>query len=222
WDALPDFGVEEALPLFVGVLSFESPLSLNRPLHDWRQHGLFEKVRVRDVFLQLNRRGPEDNKIVNAFQAALKRDDKTPLTIMGSSTENLHPGKAISKFCQTAEAGPNSHPNGKNLLLFLEKDWNLYAGEDLEVVFDSINVLVQQGVPYVRLSEPVNRGSGLWRCPYRGVAWMCTNAHQHWWTNTPSVISCRWFLRYLEPFALLDDLIMYGCRKGIQESKYCD
>ncbi|KAL7526929.1 hypothetical protein ACHAWF_001973 [Thalassiosira exigua] len=228
WDAMPDFGVEEKLPLFVGVLSFESPLSLNRSLHDWREHGLFEKVHARDVFVQLNHKGPGDDEVADAFQATLKRDDEPPLTVMGSPTENLHPGLAISKFCRAAEAGPNSHPNGENLLLFLEKDWNLYAGgpndepEDLEVVFDSINSLVQRGVPYVRLSVPVNQGSGLWRCPSRGVAWTCTNAHQHRWTNTPSVISCSWFLRYLEPFALLDDPIMYGCRKGMQETRYCD
>ena len=29
WNTMPDFGVEESLPVFLGVLSYESPLSLN-------------------------------------------------------------------------------------------------------------------------------------------------------------------------------------------------
>eukprot|EP00581_Thalassiosira_minuscula_P028330 CAMPEP_0183757118 /NCGR_PEP_ID=MMETSP0739-20130205/5515_1 /TAXON_ID=385413 /ORGANISM="Thalassiosira miniscula, Strain CCMP1093" /LENGTH=78 /DNA_ID=CAMNT_0025994471 /DNA_START=141 /DNA_END=375 /DNA_ORIENTATION=+ len=29
-------------------------------------------------------------------------------------------------------------------------------------------------------------------------------------------------LRYLEPFALIDDPIMYGCWKGMQQKQYCD
>ena len=36
------------------------------------------------------------------------------------------------------------------------------------------------------------------------------------------VVSCQWFLRYLEPFALLNDPIMHGCRAGMQEGEYCD
>ena len=31
-----------------------------------------------------------------------------------------------------------------------------------------------------------------------------------------------WCLRYLEPFALLDDPIMFGCRPGMREAGYFD
>ena len=45
------------------------------------------------------------------------------------SEDNLNPGVAIAKCCRAAEAHPNSHPTGQNLLLFLEKDWNIISGD---------------------------------------------------------------------------------------------
>ncbi|KAL7533620.1 hypothetical protein ACHAWF_004561 [Thalassiosira exigua] len=225
WKAMPELGVEEGLPLFVGVLSYESPLSLNHSLHNWRDRDFFDRIGAREVFLQLNHRSPADQKVADDFNEVLKRDGKPPVTVMGSPSENLHPGLAISKFCRAAEAHPNSHPNGENLLLFLEKDWNLETNgprEDLGEVFRSIRTIAQRGVPYVRLNALVKGTINTWNCPSRGVSWVCTTAHQHRWTNLPSVVSCRWFLRYLEPFALLDDPIMYGCRPGMRKAGYCD
>ena len=152
---------------------------------------------------------------------------------MGSPTENLHPGRAIAKFCRAAENHPEGHPNGENLLLWLEKDWHLYDNNNnprskytkLPQMFDSLNSLMQGGVHYVRL-EPITPevfdDPKTWNCGVKGFPWRCTTSHRHHWTNLPSVIDCKWFLRYLEPFALLDDPIMYGCRPGMVKNKYCD
>ncbi len=119
--------------------------------------------------------------------------------------------------------------------MFLEKDWNLVGQpwnrqgcnlNRLEEIFHGINALVQRGVPYIRLGPHVRgvnpQDAKLWHCSAEGVPFLCTTAYQHRWTNTPFVLDCKWFLRYLEPFALLDDPIMYGCREGFQENGYCD
>lgn len=231
YNVMPDLGVEEKLPIFVGVLSYKSPLSLNGTLHNWRKNGLFPRINAQEnVFVQLNKRSEADDDVMDSFQEQLESDGQPPLTVMGSPEENLHPGLAISKFCRAAEAHPNSHPNGENLLLFLEKDWNLYKmngvdkADRLEEYFRSINALQQRGVPFVRLAPHSKETdqTKMWKCPSEGVHWMCTTAHQHRWSNQPSVISCSWFLRYLEPFALLEDPIMSGCRAGFQENHYCD
>ncbi|KAL7531498.1 hypothetical protein ACHAXR_004077 [Thalassiosira sp. AJA248-18] len=231
WEEMPDLAVEESLPIFAGVLSFESPLSLNGTLYNWLQHDLFRRANVQDVMVQLNHRSQLDDEILQAFQETqIIRNQQIPMTIMGSPEENLHPGLAISNFCRRAEAHPNSHPNGENLLLFLEKDWNLYnvqGGHDIEGLFRGVNAHAQRGVPYIRLKpnllqKPHPEQGINWKCPSQGYPFTCTTAHQHRWTNTPSVISCKWFLRYMEPYALLDDPIMYGCRPGFQENRYCD
>ncbi|KAL7536442.1 hypothetical protein ACHAWF_005464, partial [Thalassiosira exigua] len=231
FDGMPDLGVEETLPIFAGVLSYESPLSLNNTLHNWRKHGLFEEINARDVFVQLNHRSQKDDAILDEFQQLLQSDGKPPLSIWGSPEENVNPGLAIAKFCRAAESHPSSHPNGENLLLFLEKDWVLHDRDHvnvdhLEELFRSINALIQRGVSMVRLKplfkEITWENSRIWRCPSMGVPWACATAHQHRWSNQPSVIDCRWFLRYLEPFALLDDPMMHGCRQSFQESRYVD
>jgi len=121
WNTMPDFGVEQSLPVFVGVLSYESPLSLNGSLHNWLDHDLFQSINAQDVMVQLNHRSLEDDQILNDFNNRLASIDQPPVSIMGSSEDNLNPGLAISKYCRAAEAHPNSHPLGKNLLLFLEK-----------------------------------------------------------------------------------------------------
>jgi len=205
WDEMPDLGVEERLPLFVGVLSYKSPLSLNGTLNDWLDHDLFNKIGAEDVFVQLNKRSEMDDRVLDSFQERLSRQNQPPVKVMGSPEENLHPGLAISKFCRAAEAHPNSHPNGENLLAFLEKDWNLHDGPQalqlarLPWIFQSINSLAQRGVHYMRLGPPVNgvneEVSKMWKCPSEGVGWTCTTAHQHRWTNTPFVVDCSWFLR---------------------------
>ena len=126
WNTMPDFGVEESLPVFLGVLSYESPLSLNGSLHNWLDHDLFQTINAQDVMVQLNHRSLEDDQILNDFNNRLLSVDQPPVSIMGSSEDNLNPGLAISKYCRAAEAHPNSHPSGKNLLLFLEKVSSLY------------------------------------------------------------------------------------------------
>lgn len=227
WDAMPDLGVEERLPLFAGVLSFDSPLSLNATLHNWRETKMFEVANAQEVFVQMNHMSQADEDVIKTHAQLFKEDNQPPITPMGSPQENLHPGLTIAKFCRAAEAHPKGHPNGENLLFFVEKDWQTVErmtneGRD---IFNSINALVQRGVHFIRLQTPRISKQGLaemWNCPSQGYAWKCSTAHQHRWTNPPSVIDCKWFLRYLEPFALLDDPIMYGCRPQMQEIGYSD
>lgn len=230
WNEMPDLAVEESLPLFIGVLSYKSPLSLNGTLHNWLSHDFFRRTNAQDTFVQLNKRSEKDDEVLHEFMEKLVGQQHPPLTVMGSPEENLNPGLAISKFCRAAEAHPSSHPNGENLLMFLEKDWNLWDGPQIarvEEIMNSINALTQRGVPYIRLSPPAPASnifdSTSWPCPSQGVPWVCTTSHSHRWTNTPLVVDCSWFLRYMEPFALLDDPIMSGrCRPGFQEIGYCD
>ena len=237
WNEMPDFGVEESLPLFVGVLSYKTPLSLHGTLQNWRGFRFLQRIKAADVFVQLNRRSERDDEVMAEYQRDNLGDPQPhPLTLMGSADENLHPGLSISKFCRAAEAHPNGHPNGENLLLFLEKDWNLdvhfqsenngYPGEKLHQLFNSINALIQRGVHLVRLGPLIRQNTwehgDYWECPSQGVPWRCATSHKHRYANLPAVIDCKWFLRYLEPFALLDDPIMYGCRPGFQENHYCD
>ena len=243
---MPNFRVDDK-PIFAGILSYESPLSLNNSLHNWLEHDLFHRIAAQDVFLQINHRSERDNEVVDAFQRN-KLNGKHPMTVMGSPEENLNPGLTISKFCRLAEQHPSSHPNGENLLLFLEKDWILEdhwlqeRSGKLESVFQSAKTLSERGVHYFRLQSAlngINRRSevtwGLhsrdkyasehegeaWMCAAEGRSWACTTAHQHRWTNLPSIIDCKWFLRYLEPFAIMtgqgDPVMACGRKDG-----YCD
>jgi hypothetical protein len=173
WDQMPDFGVED-LPIFVGVLSYKSPLSLNNTLHNWLKHDLFHRIGAQDVFVQLNRRSHRDDEVVYEFQK--KINNRHPMTILGSAEENLHPGLAISKYCRMAEEHPSSHPNGENLVLFLEKDWIIPDGSGKEVyvesIFRSAIALSQRGVPYVSFKKNKVPGSKTWNCPAEGIGWM--------------------------------------------------
>ena len=232
WDQMPDFGVED-LPIFAGILSYESPLSLQSSIHNWLDNDLFHRIAAQDVFVQLNHRSERDDEILREFlfSDAFQRDKlnkRHPLTITGSAEENLNPGMAISKFCRMAEQHPSSHPNGENLLLFLEKDWVITDNTQkkipnrLESIFRSAIALSQRGVPYISLRAALSESDGYkaWNCPAEGVPWTCTTAHQHRWTNLPALIDCRWFLRYLEPFALMsltDPIMSCGRTDG-----YCD
>lgn len=225
WDQMPDFGVED-LPIFAGILSYESPLSLNNSLHNWLDNDLFHRIAAQNVIVQLNHRSDYDDEIIYDFQRN-KLNDRHPMTITGAPEENLNPGVAISKFCRMAEQHPSSHPNGENLLLFLEKDWIIPANSrdtkklHLESIFRSAIALAQRGVPYIGLRAAIGEAdySKMWNCPAEGVPWMCFTARHHRWTNWPALIDCRWFLRYLEPFALMSmtDPIMWCGRH-----EYCD
>ena len=217
WDTMPDLGVQENLPIFLGVLSYKSPLSLNASLENWRSSQLTSDIPFVNTFLQLNKRTPADDAII------AKHEDYFNMTVTGSPSENLHPGRTIAKFCRAAEKMPHSHPNGENLLLFLEKDWHLKNDiQDLKAIFQSINSLMQRGVPYIRLTESKSYSNLTWQCDAEGIKWTCQTAHQHRYSNLPSVIRCDWFLRYLEPFALVKDSIMYGCHHGFQSRRYID
>ncbi len=231
WEAMPDLGVEETLPVFVGVLSYQAPLSLDHALRNWLDNDMFRRINAQDTFVQLNHRSEKDDEILQAFQEDMaKRDQVSPLTVLGSPTDNKHPGLAISDMCRRAESHPNSHPNGENILMFLEKDWNFQENSigdlpgELEALFRGINAHVQRGVHYIRLKKRSKEvhDAKTWKCPSQGFPFECTTSHQHRWSNQPLVVDCKWFLRYLEPFALLDDPIMYGCREGFQEAGYCD
>ena len=216
WSSLPDFGVQQKLPLFLGVLSYKSPKSLHAAFSNWQQQGL-HSVGLAGTFVQLNARSAEDETVLTNFNTSFN------ITISGNSSENLHPGLAISRFCRAAEQAPTGHPGGENLLLFLEKDWQLRLrehreSENLESIFHSVNTLVQRGVPYVRLTEKLPKVES-WQCDAEGSSWDCTVAHQQRYTNLPSVIRCDWFLRYLEPFALIHDSIMFGCRRDARRRR---
>ena len=241
WGAMPDFGVEE-LPVFLSSLSFESPLPLNASLHNYLRNDIHRRIGIVDHFIQLNHRSEQDDAVIAEYQANLQKLDLPPATVFGSPDENLHPGLAIAKSCRAAEDHPFGHPNGENLLLFLEKDWSFidpvdtdgdgklnagYNTHRLEDLFRSINALAQRGVPYIRLRTKLCGKNGCaetYKCPSQGVMWECTRSSEQRWSNQPFVVDCKWFLRYLEPFALLgiDDGIMMGCREGMQEGKYCD
>ena len=222
WDQMPDFGVQDR-PIFVGILSYESPLSLNNSLHNWLDNDFFRRIAAQDVMVQLNHRSDFDDEILREFQR-MSLNDRHPMTITGAPEENLNPGLAISKFCRMAEQHPSSHPNGENLLLWLEKDWVIIDNTKklrLEKIFESAIALSQRGVPYIGLRADLGEtdGSRMWNCPAEGVPWMCFTARHHRWTNWPALIDCRWFLRYLEPFALMSmtDPIMWCGRH-----EYCD
>ncbi|KAL7550289.1 hypothetical protein ACHAWF_013532 [Thalassiosira exigua] len=223
---MPDFGVEE-LPLFMTSLSYESPLPLNISLHNYLEHDIHRRLNIAGHFIQLNHRSEADDQVMAEYQRNLQLRDLPPPTVMGSPDENLHPGLTIARSCRAAEAHPRGHPNGENLLLFLEKDWSFLAPADKDDLFRSANALAQRGVPYIRLAQKLCGKFGCaetHRCPSMGVDWECTRSSEQRWSNQPVLVDCRWFLRYLEPFALLgaDDGIMMGCRPGMQEGKYCD
>jgi len=215
WSSLPDFGVQQKLPLFLGVLSYKSPKSLHAALNNWQQHGL-PSIGLAGTFVQLNARSAQDDAVLAKFNASFN------FTVSGNPSENVHPGLAIARFCRAAEQSPMGHPGGENLLLFLEKDWQIsrQKKEDLGSIFHSVNTLVQRGVTYVRLSEKLSKTS--WQCDAEGLAWDCVLAHQQRYTNLPSVLRCDWFLRYLEPFALIQDSIMFGCRRDARKRRYFD
>jgi len=223
WDQMPDFGVEQDLPLFIGVLSYESPQSLAAALENWRETDLFQKSRAQKIFVQLNHRSSQDDEVIQKFQYKFPKNDS--IVPLGSLVENINVGSAIGKFCRKAEIISNSPDNR---LLFLEKDWHVTnnARDVLSSIFRSLNALSQRGVPIIRLMDPLpevrRKASIKWNCPALGIPWICTLAHQQRWANFPSVIDCNWYLRYLEPFALMDDSIMYGCRRGFQDSRYFD
>ena len=214
WDAMPDFGVEKNLPLLLGVLSYKAPLSLNASLSNWEQ---YLNIDFAERYIQLNARCRQDDEV-------LAQHASMDFTITGKPDENLHPGHAIAKFCRQAEQSPHGHPNGENLLMFLEKDWHV-ANKDTGLwkkVINSVNSLMQRGVNYVRLKMRVTVGPKSWKCNAEGMSWSCTTAHQHRYTNLPSIIRCDWFLRYLEPFALLEDDIMISCRHDQRQKNYVD
>ena len=96
--------------------------------------------------VQLNHRSAQDDNILQKFNERLLSVNQPPVSVMGSSEDNLNPGVAISKYCRAAETHPNSHPTGQNLLLFLEKDWNIISGDyqerHIEQLFYSINIII--------------------------------------------------------------------------------
>ena len=74
--------------------------------------------------MQLNHRSEKDDQVIAKHQPVATQQG-TPLTVTGSAEENLNPGLAISNMCRMAEQHPDGHPNGENVLMFLEKDWQL-------------------------------------------------------------------------------------------------
>jgi len=123
WKQMPDWGVQD-LPIFVGIQSFETPLSLDASLSNSLEHNFFARIKAKGVFVQLNHRSDMDDEVVAKHQLVATQQG-TPLTVTGSAEENLNPGLAISKMCRMAEQHPDGHPNGENVLMFLEKDWQL-------------------------------------------------------------------------------------------------
>ena len=135
--------------------------------------------------------------------------DRPPVTTTGSESENLNPGLAVLRKCADwPKEHPDSHPNGENLLMFLEKDWTLYPAWrelDIEGLFRGANALTQRGVSYIRLMRKLTEldNSKTWMCPSNGVPFRCTTSHQHRWSNQPFIVKCDWFLRYLDISSLV-------------------
>jgi hypothetical protein len=218
WDSMPELSVEERLPLFLGVLSYKSPRSLNAALTNWNQVGL--PSHVTGAYVQLNARSDYDDRVI------AQHDLNFNFTVMGGPHENLHPGLAVARFCRAAEESPDGHPNGENLLLFLEKDWQFspYGQRQLQQrqLLASANILAQRGVPYLRLGTRVSDPTHSWKCDAGGVQWECMTAHQQRFTNHPSIVRCDWFLRYMEPYALVQDPIMTSCNEERKRLNYID
>jgi hypothetical protein len=62
WDRLPDFGVQQKLPLFLGVLSYKSPRSLESSINNWVQGGI-DTLGLQGTFVQLNGRSRLDDEV---------------------------------------------------------------------------------------------------------------------------------------------------------------
>ena len=113
WFSLPDFGVHQKLPLFLGVLSYKSPKSLYAAFHNWQQQGL-HNVGLAGTYVQLNARSAEDEAVLTKFKTSFN------ITVSGNSSENLHAGLAIARFCRS-RAVIDQPPRGRKLAVISGK-----------------------------------------------------------------------------------------------------
>eukprot|EP00549_Striatella_unipunctata_P008682 CAMPEP_0118677098 /NCGR_PEP_ID=MMETSP0800-20121206/2428_1 /TAXON_ID=210618 ORGANISM="Striatella unipunctata, Strain CCMP2910" /NCGR_SAMPLE_ID=MMETSP0800 /ASSEMBLY_ACC=CAM_ASM_000638 /LENGTH=251 /DNA_ID=CAMNT_0006572713 /DNA_START=210 /DNA_END=965 /DNA_ORIENTATION=- len=213
---MPDYGVEERLPMFMGVLSYHSPQSLNSSLYNWREYLFPNMVWLDGMFVQLNERSKQDDEVMDEHIPHIPAD----VTVTGDPEEDTHPGLTIANFCRAAEKQTG---RSENLLLYMEKDFQVDQAfvEELRESMESVHVLSQRGVNYIRLTSPVGDGRSLmWSCSALNTTWHCTPSGRHRWSNLPSVIRCDWFLRHLEPFALVTDTSYNNCDRRHPDSSY--
>ena len=225
WAEIPDFGNERDLPVFVGALSFMSPLSLGAGLQNWKETFFSPQVasQFKGFYLHLNNRSPADDAVVEPFARHL-RDMGLPVAITGGSG-NDNVGKVIADQCRLAEQSERSHPRGENILLWLEKDWHWNAGKyGLDVLndkIDSAREVLQRGVVKLNM-RPAGRPKITWPCRGQNVTWRCSPGFVFHNMNSPMLIRCDWHLRYFEPYALFNEAVMMAHGRAGKKRKYFD
>ena len=225
WAEIPDFGNERDLPVFVGALSFMSPLSLGAGLQNWKETFFSPQVasQFKGFYLHLNNRSRADDAVVEPFARHL-RDMGLPIAITGGvSNDNV--GKVIADQCRLAEQSEHSHPRGENVLLWLEKDWHWnVGGHGLDVLndkIDSAREVLQRGVVKLNM-RPAGRPDITWPCQGQNVTWRCSPGFVFHNMNSPMQIRCDWHLRYFEPYALFNEAVMMAHGRTGKKRKYFD
>lgn len=217
WHNIPDFGREQHVPVFVGALSFKTPQSLDAGLHNWNRTFFAPSVisQFQGAFIHLNGRSQRDDAVVAPF-AAHWTQQGLPVHVTGSGDVNDNVGKVIADQCRLAEQSSASHPNGENIMLWLEKDWHWNLDEHgLNIINNIINSsreLLQHGVVKLNLRPPPLTPTLGWPCAGQEVLWRCAPGFLFHNMNSPMLLRCDWFLRYFEPDALYnnDAILAYG------------
>lgn len=112
WTEMPEFSVEQDLPVFVGTLSYHSPKSLAGSLANWIGTLFHDSVKgeFKDLFVHFNDRVPSDDD--DAVASALRsiRAKGVSVHIFGEPKKNWNVGRVIAEQCRAAEKSEHSHP----------------------------------------------------------------------------------------------------------------
>lgn len=225
WHHLPDFGYDSQVPFFVGALSYKTPKSLKAGLNNWNSTIFAWSMRskFKGFFVHLNDRSREDDMVVAPFATHFNRTG-LPTIMTGRPGLNWNVGKVIAHQCRLAEESEASHPNGENVMLWLEKDWQVNAsyGPDFwnELVM-SANEVLQRGVVKLNM-RPDGSPPFTWPCRGENYTWTCAPGWTHHNMNSPMFIRCDWFLRYYEAFALFDQSVMNAWGRTGKNRTYYD
>ena len=213
------------MPIFVGALSFMSPMSPGAGLQNWTDTLFSPQVapKFKGFYLHLNNRSWADDEVVEPFARRL-RDMGLPVAITGGSA-NDNVGKVIADQCRQAEQSEHSHPRGENILLWLEKDWHWnadkYGLNVLNEKIDSAREFLQRGVVKLNM-RPAGRPNITWPCRGQNVTWRCSPGFVFHNMNSPMLIRCDWHLRYFEPYALFNEAVMMAHGRTGKKRKYFD